>query len=157
MKNGVKLIISLILPQLAALSGLLFTETGVGSWYRSIEKPVWNPPGWVFGPVWSTLYILMGIAFYLVWKAPDNTTGKRRAMLFWIAQLVLNFLWTFIFFGQQQIGWALVEIVCLWLLILITIVTFAKYTKTGAWLLLPYISWVSFATLLNWAIWNLNK
>jgi tryptophan-rich sensory protein len=157
MTNGAKLIISLILPHLAALSGLLFTETGVGSWYRLIQKPVWNPPGWVFGPVWTILYILMGIAFYFVWKIPENTPGKRKAMFFWIAQLVLNFLWTFIFFAQQQIGWALIEIVCLWLLILMTIVAFAKHTKVGAWLLVPYISWVSFAALLNWAIWNFNK
>lgn len=157
MKNGAKLFISLILPQLAALSGWLFTETGKGSWYQSIQKPAWNPPGWLFGPVWTTLYILMGIAFYLVWKSPEGTPGKARAMMFWLAQLALNFFWTFIFFGQQEIGWALVEIVCLWLAILITILLFDKFTRVGAWLLVPYISWVSFATLLNWAIWNLNK
>jgi tryptophan-rich sensory protein len=157
MKNGAKLIVSLILPQMAALSGLLFTETGKGSWYQSIQKPSWNPPGWLFGPVWTALYILMGIAFYLVWKTPAETPGKKKAMTFWIAQLVLNFFWTWVFFGQQEIGWALVEIICLWLLILMTIFAFAKCTRLGAWLLVPYISWVSFATLLNWAIWNLNR
>lgn len=156
MKNAAKLVISLVLPQLAALSGLLFTNTGKGTWYQSIQKPAWNPPGWLFGPVWTCLYILMGIAFYLVWKAPSHPT-KTKAMVFWVAQLVLNFFWTFIFFGQQEIGWALAEILCLWLLILWTIFYFSKYSKAAAWLLVPYISWVSFATILNWAIWNLNR
>lgn len=148
---------SLALPQVAALSGVLFTETGEGSWYRQISKPAWNPPGWVFGPVWTLLYILMGVAFYLVWKSTRPEPLKRRAMTVWLVQLGLNFLWTVIFFGAQQPGWAFLEIILLWTSILLTIFMFGSISKTAAWLLVPYIAWVSFATLLNGTIWLLNS
>lgn len=157
MRNWIKLIISLALPQIIGLTAAYFTQTGEGSWYRSVEKPGWNPPGWVFGPVWTILYILMGIAFYLVWKSNTPAKTKSIAMIFWIIQLVFNFFWTIIFFGQHQIGWALVEIIALWLLILFTIFAFARINKVAAWLMVPYISWVSFATLLTGTIWMLNK
>lgn len=156
MSKGVKLFISILLPQLAALSGLLFTKTGEGSWYQSLQKPEWNPPGWLFGPVWTTLYILMGIAFYLVWKAVATPALKKKAIGAWLAQLVANFFWTVIFFGQQQVGWALVEICLLWLLILLTLILFFKINKWAGWLLVPYLAWVSFATCLNATIWMLN-
>ena len=144
------------LPQIAGITGALFTQTGEGSWYRSIAKPEWNPPGWVFGPVWTTLYILMGVAFYLIWKSDTPSTQKRPAMLLWLTQLVFNFFWTIIFFNLHQIGWALAEIIVLWMLILGTIFAFARINKVAAWLLVPYISWVSFATLLTGTIWMLN-
>lgn len=156
MKNWVKLLISLALPQIAAVSGALFTVTGTGSWYQQINKPSWNPPGWVFGPVWTTLYILMGIAFYLVWKSNASDKLKRPAMTLWVVQLVLNFFWTLIFFGAQEPGWALVEIIGLWIFILLTILAFARIHKTAAWLLVPYLLWVSFATVLTGTIWQLN-
>ncbi len=156
MKNWVKLVISLLLPQLVALGGVMFTKTGEGSWYQTIQKPSWNPPGWLFGPVWTTLYILMGISFYLIWKS-SVPKEKKGAVSLWLMQLVLNFFWTFIFFNQQQIGWALVAIICLWLLILMTIFAFGKINRTAAWLLVPYISWVSFAAMLNYSIWMLNR
>lgn len=156
MKNWMKLVISLLLPQLAGVSGALFTETGKGSWYQAIQKPSWNPPGWLFAPVWTTLYILMGIAFYLIWKS-HFSKQKTQAMGLWIAQLVLNFFWTFIFFEMQEPGWAFVEIALLWLTILLTIFAFARINKLAAWLMVPYISWVSFAMLLNFTIWQLNK
>lgn len=157
MKNWLKAIISLALPQVAALTGAAFTVTGEGSWYRSIQKPDWNPPGWVFGPVWTTLYILMGIAFYLVWKSTADKKIKTPAMVFWILQLILNLLWTVIFFYAHEIGYAFAEIVLLWLFILITIFLFARVSKLAAWLLVPYISWVSFAAILTYTIWQLNK
>lgn len=157
MKNWVKLLISLALPQIAAVSGALFTVTGTGSWYQQINKPSWNPPGWVFGPVWTTLYILMGIAFYLVWKSNASDKLKRPAMTLWVVQLVLNFFWTLIFFGAQEPGWALVEIIGLWIFILLTILAFARIHKTAAWLLVPYLLWVSFATVLTGTIWQLNS
>src|SRR5687768_15981250 len=128
MKNGVKLIISLLLPQLAALGGLLFTKTGEGSWYQTLQKREWNAPGWLFGPVWTLLYILMVIAFYRISKAPDSKQ-KAIAVWFWIARLILNFLWTFIFFGLEEIRSWLLEIICLWLLILGTIITFLRISK----------------------------
>lgn len=156
MNNKIKLLISLALPQVAGLSGALFTETGPGSWYRQIAKPSWNPPGWVFGPVWTLLYILMGIAFYLVWKSSAAAPDKKRAMTFWSVQLLLNFFWTLIFFAAQQPGWAFAEILVLWIFILLTIFQFARISKTAAWLMVPYIAWVSFAALLTATIWSMN-
>lgn len=157
MKNWLKLVISLALPQVAGLTGALFTETGEGSWYRTIQRPEWNPPGWVFGPVWTALYILMGIAFYIVWKSSADEKIKRPAMVFWVLQLVFNLCWTLIFFYAHEIGYAFAEIVVLWLLILITIFLFARISKLAAWLLVPYISWVSFAAMLTYTIWQLNQ
>lgn len=156
MKHWLKLLVSLALPQVAGLSGALFTETGVGSWYRQLVKPSWNPPGWVFGPVWTTLYILMGIALFLVWKGDAAPSVKRPAIALWMAQLVLNFLWTLIFFGAQEIGWALVEIIVLWVTILLTLFSFARINKTASWLMVPYLAWVSFAAILTATIWRLN-
>ncbi|WP_227990904.1 TspO/MBR family protein [Flavisolibacter ginsenosidimutans] len=133
----------------------LFTQAGIDRWFTTIQKPAWQPPNWLFAPVWTVLYILMGIALYLVWK--QNAPGKRGAIILWSLQLVLNFLWSFIFFSQHRIALALVDIVVLWLLILLTIFSFAKFSKTAAWLLVPYISWVSFAATLNFAIYQLNR
>ena len=155
MNKTAKLIVSIVLPvAVGALSGF-FTTTGIGSWYQTISKPSWNPPGWIFGPVWTTLYILMGIAFYLVWNSPESR-ARRTAMLLFGIQLILNFFWSFIFFDQQQIGMALAEIIALWIFILLSIFAFARVNNTAAWLLVPYISWVSFATILNYTIWKLN-
>ena len=155
MNKTTKFIVSVAVPvAVGALSGL-FTVTGEGSWYRTINKPSWNPPGWIFGPVWTTLYILMGIAFYQVWRLPESKAGRTAILLFGI-QLILNFFWSFIFFNQHQIGWALVEIIAMWIMILLTIFVFAKVNTVAAWLLVPYISWVSFAAILNYTIWRLN-
>ena len=156
MKNWLKLLISLIIPQLVAAGGAYFTITGTGSWYTQINKPEWNPPSWIFGPVWTTLYVMMGISFFLVWKSGAASSLKKTAIFFWIAQLVANFFWSIIFFGQQEIGLAFGEILLLWVLILLTIFSFAKISKPAAWLLVPYISWVSFAAMLNYTIWKLN-
>jgi tryptophan-rich sensory protein len=131
-----------------ALAGF-FTASGVDTWYRTIEKPEWNPPDAVFAPVWTVLYILMGIAFFLVWKSKAAPDIKRRAMVFWMVQLVLNAAWSFLFFNRNAIGLALLEIIVLWLAILITIFLFARISKAAAWLLVPYISWVSFASVLT--------
>jgi translocator protein len=156
MKNWIKLVISIVLPQLAGLAGALFTQTGESSWFQTLAKPDWNPPSWLFGPVWTTLYILMGIAFYLVWKSDKDERIKKPAMTMWVVQLIFNAAWSFIFFGAQEMGLAFAEIIILWLLILVTIFLFARVNKTAAWLLVPYISWVSFAAILNYTIWQLN-
>jgi tryptophan-rich sensory protein len=155
MKNWVKLLASIAIPQLVAATGAYVTITGRGSWYEFIQRPAWNPPDWVFGPVWTVIYILMGIAFYLVWKS--DKPSRRLPMTLWGIQLGLNFLWSFLFFGQHEVGRALIEIFALWLAILLTIFSFAKINRTAAWLLVPYISWVSFAAILNYAIWILNR
>ena len=156
MKNWLKLLISILLPQVAAGIGAYFTVTGTGTWYQTIEKPGWNPPSWLFAPVWTILYIAMGVAFYLVWKSNAVLSHKRTAMILRGVQLVLNLFWTIIFFNQHQLLWATVEIAVLWLFILATIFAFARINKAAAWLLVPYIAWVSFAGILTWTIWSLN-
>ena len=156
--NPIKFIISVLIPVgIGAISGL-FTASNVKTWFVTVAKPSFNPPGWLFAPVWTTLYIMMGIAFFLVWKNETiQKSIKQKAIILFAIQMVLNFLWSFIFFQQHEIGWALVDIVLLWIFILLTIFSFAPISKTAAWLLVPYISWVSFATILNFAIWQLNR
>ena len=156
MKNWAKAVISLAIPQAVGITAALFTETGESSWFQGLEKPSWNPPGWLFGPVWTTLYILMGIALYLVWKSDAPARLKRPAITFWAVQMALNFLWSFLFFDMHLMDIAFYEIVVLWIFILLTIFAFARISKTAAWLLVPYISWVSFAAMLNYTIWQLN-
>ena len=157
MNNLVKLVISVAIPvSVGAISGF-FTVSEVGGWYQTINKPSWNPPGWIFGPVWITLYIMMGIALYMVWKTDADPGLKKTAIVIFAIQLMLNFFWSFIFFNQHQVGWALVEILGMWIFILLTIFAFAKVNNNAAWLLVPYISWVSFASILNYAIWKLNN
>jgi tryptophan-rich sensory protein len=141
----------------AAAIAAYVTITGSGSWYEDLQKPEWNPPSWLFGPVWTLLYILMGIAFYLVWKGKGSSPQKRLAMTLWGVQLLLNFCWSIIFFKLQETGWATVEIALLWLALLATIFAFAPLSRLAAWLLVPYISWVSFAAYLCYTIWQLNR
>ncbi|MBP8115793.1 MAG: tryptophan-rich sensory protein [Chitinophagaceae bacterium] len=156
MNNTLKLIIAIAIPvAVGGISGF-FTATGVDSWYQTINKPSWNPPGWIFGPVWTTLYVMMGIALFLVWKSDSSDILKKTAIALFAIQLILNFFWSFIFFDQQQIGWALLEIIVMWIFILLTIFAFGNVSKLAAWLLVPYVSWVSFATILNYTIWKLN-
>ncbi len=136
--------------------GSVATDTSVNDWYRTLAKPSFNPPAWVFGPVWTTLFALMGIAAFLVWKKGLERKSVKIALSIFVGQLVLNTLWSIIFFGLHSPGGALVEIVFLWLAILATIIAFARVSKPAAWLLLPYILWVSFAIYLNYALWTLN-
>lgn len=148
--------ISLMLPlAVGGIAGFV-TRPEIGGWYQTIQKPMWQPPNWLFGPVWTTLYLMMGIAFFLVWKADVSKEAKKQALTLWGLQLLFNFLWSFIFFNRHQIGLALADIIVLWLFILLTIFSFARISQAAAWLLVPYISWVSFAGLLNLAIYTLN-
>ncbi len=154
--NIFKLIICLALTIGLGGAGGFFTVKEIASWYVTLQKPSFNPPNYLFGPVWSVLYILMGISLYLICKQPPSKQRKQAISIFLI-QFVLNVSWSFIFFNQHQILGALIDIIAIWLLILLTIFLFAKLNKTAAWLLVPYISWVSFAMILNAAIWILNK
>lgn len=156
MNNIAKLVISITIPLAIGATAGFFTVTGVDSWYQTIHKPSWNPPNWVFGPVWTTLYVMMGIALYLIWKSGAAASLKKTAIILFTIQLTLNFFWSFIFFDQRQIGWAFVEIIAMLLMILLTIFAFARVSKAAAWLMVPYISWVSFASILNYSIWRLN-
>ena len=154
--NTFKLIIAIIVSELAGIIGSVFTTPSIAGWYAGIAKPALNPPAWVFGPVWTTLFALMGIAAFLVWKKGLDRKDIKIALGIFIGQLVLNTLWSIIFFGLHSPGGALIEIVFLWLAILATIVVFYKISRPAAWLLVPYILWVSFAMYLNYAIWALN-
>lgn len=154
--NPLKLIIAIAISELAGIIGSVFTTDSVNGWYVSIAKPAFNPPSWVFGPVWTTLFALMGIAAFLIWKKGLPRRNVRIALGVFIGQLILNTLWSIIFFGGQNPGGAFVEIIFLWLAILATIIAFAKISKPAAWLLVPYILWVSFAAYLNYSIWILN-
>jgi translocator protein len=157
MNNSVKLLLSIAIPVAVGATAGLFTSAEIPGWYQTIQKPSWNPPNWLFAPVWTSLYVMMGIALFLVWKSNVTDKVKKKAISLFAMQLALNFCWSFIFFNQHQIGWALVEIGVMWLFILLTIFAFARISKVAAWLLVPYVSWVSFATILNYTIWQLNR
>ncbi len=124
-----------------------------GDWYMTIEKPSWNPPGWVFGPVWTFLYFAMATAAWRVWRK----NGWALAMALYGVQLVFNAAWTPVFFGAHQIGWALVVIVLLWLAAVATAVAFFRADKLSGALMVPYLMWLSFATFLNFTLWQLNE
>jgi len=157
MRNWVKLVIGIAIPVAVGAVAGLFTRPEIDGWYQTINKPSWQPPNWVFGPVWTALYIMMGVALYLVWRSDAPAKIKRAAIVLWAVQLVFNFFWSYIFFRQHQIDWALGEIIVLWFFILLTILAFAKINKTAAWLLVPYISWVTFASILTYTIYQLNS
>lgn len=151
-----KLIASLLLP--SAIGGIagLFTSESIPEWYASLNKPSFNPPNWIFGPVWTTLYIIMGISLFLVWKQPASKKRKQAILIFTV-QMFLNFCWSFFFFYFQMIGLALVDIIVLWILIVIMLVNFHKLQPVAAYLNIPYLLWVTFATILNVAFFILNS
>ncbi|MBK7433996.1 MAG: tryptophan-rich sensory protein [Chitinophagaceae bacterium] len=151
-----KLFISLLIPLAVGAFAGLFTSSGVNGWYASANKPGFNPPNWIFAPVWTGLYIMMGIALFLVWRSAAAKELKQAALILFAVQLLLNFAWSFIFFKLEMTGWALVEMIMMWVMILLTILWFGKISPVAAWLLVPYISWVSFAAVLNYSIWKLN-
>ena len=157
MSNTVKLILAVAIPlTVGGLSGFA-TARGVGTWYPTLVKPSFNPPAWVFGPTWTLLYITMGVAAFLVWRQGLDTRGVRLALTVFVVQLALNGLWSILFFGLRAPGLALIEILVLWLGILATTVLFWRVVPAAGWLMLPYLGWVSFAAVLNAAIWNLNR
>ena len=165
--NYKRFIISLALPQLAGIVGSLFTTSAIPGWYANLIKPSFSPPNWLFGPVWITLYVLMGISVYLVWqkveqnppspKASDGhgKTARGAFWLFWI-HLFFNAIWSIIFFGLQNPGLAFINIIIIWLLIIALMVKFWKVNRWASYLLIPYFLWVSFAGILNYFIWCLN-
>lgn len=148
--------VSLALCLGAGFVGSFFTVGSIPTWYAALNKPPFNPPNWIFGPVWTTLYIMMGIAAFLVWRRGLQTKGVKTALLVFLFQLILNTLWSILFFGFRSPFLACVEVIALWLAIVFTIVLFHKVSRPAAWLLAPYLLWVSFASVLNFAIWRLN-
>ena len=131
-----------------------------GDFYGALVRPAWAPPGWLFGPVWTTLYVLMGVAAWLVWRARPATAEerdvRRRGQALFVGQLALNALWTWLFFAWREGALAFGEIVLLWIAIAITAWHFGRVRPLAAWLLVPYLAWVSFATALTWAVWQGN-
>lgn len=148
-----KLTVSIAIPLLAGAIGSVFTAKSVSTWYATLAKPAINPPNWLFGPVWTALYIMMGIALYIVWEAKRE---KRKAFTLFGTQLALNAFWSILFFGMRQPFYAFIEIIALWAAILMTIISFYKVKRTAAYLLLPYILWVSYAAVLNYFLFALN-
>ncbi len=146
---------------LLAWVGLCFLTAWIGSrfspgeWYLQIQKPSWTPPGYLFGPVWSILYSSMGLAAWLVWRR-SGFSGARLALTLFVVQLILNGMWSWIFFGMQRPGLAFAEILVLWSMILATLLALWRVNSTAGMLFLPYLAWVSFAAILNYSIWQLN-
>jgi tryptophan-rich sensory protein len=158
LSNLAKLIVSLVLPILVGLAGSLFTTTdSLGNWYANLNKPSFNPPNWIFGPVWTTLYIMMGISAYLVWRKGLDNKLVRLALICFVIQLALNALWTPLFFGLRSPLAGLIDIILLLSAIDLTAILFLIISKPAALLLVPYVLWVLFATILNAAIYLLNR
>ncbi|MCL5090423.1 MAG: tryptophan-rich sensory protein [Patescibacteria group bacterium] len=151
-----KFLISTIGCELVGIAVTPFTLSSIPTWYQTLTKPSFSPPNWVFGPAWTILYFLMGVAAYLVWIKGLEKKAVKTALSFFIAQLVFNFFWSILFFGLHSPMLGLIDISILWILILITIIKFYKISKTASYLLIPYLFWVTFATILNLSIFLLN-
>lgn len=153
--NIFQLIVCIAIP--VAVGGVAgsITAPAIDGWYTTLNKPSFNPPNWLFAPVWTTLYVLMGVSFYMIWVHPQEKY-KRRCMQVYALQLFLNFLWSIIFFALEKPDLALIEIVTLWVAILWMISLFRKIKPIAGYLQIPYLLWVSFATVLNFVIWWLN-
>jgi translocator protein len=141
---------------LAGILGGAVTAQSISEWYPLINKPSWNPPSWIFGPVWTTLYVLMAMAAWLVWRQGMRFSGVKLALILFFVQLALNALWPFVFFGAHEIGLAFLNIMLLWAVLALTISAFFSISMWAGLLMLPYIAWVSFAAFLNYTIWQLN-
>jgi len=159
MKNKTVVLISAILIcELAGVIGSLFTYQSIQDWYNTgkLNKPAFSPPNWLFAPVWVTLYLLMGISAYLIWEKGIKKKKVRDSLMVFGAQLVLNALWSVLFFGLRCPLCGFIEIILLWVAMVLTILKFYKISRAAAALLIPYILWVTFAMILNFYVWNLN-
>jgi len=152
----IKLIVSISICQIAGIIGSIFTSPSISGWYADLQKPLFSPPNWIFAPVWILLFTLMGISLYLILKENLNDNTVKIGIAIFSFQLILNIGWSFLFFSLQNILYALFEIIILWFAILLTISQFWKINKKSSYLLIPYLLWVTFAAILNFAIWRLN-
>jgi benzodiazapine receptor len=150
-------IISLVITLSIGIVAAIFTRPEIAGWYSTLNKPSFTPPNWLFPVAWTTIYILIATAAYMVWKLRDGSSIYKTAVIIYVVQLTLNFSWSIVFFGRHQILGGLMVIVALLVTIILNISWFNRFSKTAAWLLLPYLLWVSYATLLNISISVLNK
>lgn len=139
----------------SALGGAV-TATSVGSWYRELAKPEWNPPNWIFGPVWTALYLMMAVAAWRVWRSREGAAGARPVLTGYFVQLGLNCLWSLLFFGLRSPGLALIDIALLWGVLIWLQLSLTRIDRVSAGLWAPYVAWVTFAAALNFEIWSLN-
>jgi len=156
LKNYVKLIISILIPLIIGFSGSFFTRGSISSWYVTIHKPSFNPPNWIFALVWTIMYIIIGFSFYFTWIKLPISQFKSQFYIF-VIQLLLNFLWSVLFFGLKNPIAALADILLLWLSILLLIIAFYHISEISSYLLIPYLLWVTFASVLNYSIINMNR
>src|SRR4030066_1376683 len=155
-RNLFQLIISILIAQMAGAIGSIFTTASIQNWYVFLEKPIFAPPNWLFAPAWITLYALMGIAAFLIWQKRDDLVARNSALKIYGIHLLFNACWSIIFFGLRNPGLAFFEIIVLWLLILIVTIKFFRICKAAGFLFIPYLLWVSFASVLNYFVWMLN-
>lgn len=154
--NLIKLVISIVICQLAGVVGSIFTYTAISEWYPTLIKPWWTPPNWLFAPVWITLFTLMGISLYIVWDKGLEKKEVKTAVSIFSVQLILNILWSVIFFGLKSPLFGFIEIVILWIAILFTMIKFYRISRASSYILIPYIVWVTIAAFLNFSILILN-
>lgn len=152
-----KLVVSIVACLAAGAIGSIFTRQAIPNWYATLDKPAFNPPNWVFTPVWTLLYILMGVAAFLVWRKGWGSRQVKIALVAFLVQLILNALWSVAFFGLESPLYGLIVIAVLWLSILFTTLSFYRISRVAGGLMLPYLLWVTFAAVLNESIWLLNR
>ena len=153
-KSWSKLILSILLAQSAGIIGTFFTISAIPTWYAFLNKPMFSPPNWIFGPVWTILYTIIGISFYKIWI--NYKRGNSWAIKFFLFHLFLNSIWSIIFFGMKNLSLAFFEIVVMWLTAIYMVIKFKKIDKWASYLLIPYVLWISFASILNFSVWRLN-
>jgi len=156
LRNALYFLVFVIIAQLAGIIGSMFTSGSVDTWYKEISRPPFTPPSWLFAPVWISLYLLMGISAYLVWRKGTEKKEVKIALAIFFAQLVLNSIWSLLFFGLHLIFISFIEILVLWFVILFMIIKFYPISKTASLIQIPYILWVSFASILNFSFAVLN-
>jgi benzodiazapine receptor len=155
-KTYARLVIAIVLCQIAGFVGSLFTTPAISTWYANLHKPIVAPPNWVFAPVWTTLYLLMGISLFMIWNAQLGKEAAKKPIIMFFGQLTLNVLWSYLFFGLKSPFLGLIGIVVLWFMIVLTTIFFFRVSKVAASLLIPYLVWVSFASYLNYLLYTLN-
>lgn len=156
MRTFLGLLVSVLIAQSAGIIGAIATASSVREWYPTLEKPWFTPPNWLFGPAWVTLYTLMGIAAYLVWQQGWSQGVVKAALVLYGIQLVINAVWSPVFFGMRAPTAGLIVIAVLWVAIVVTMVWFARVSTAATWLMAPYLAWVTYAAALNFEIWRLN-